>query len=962
MSKQILFEENIKRFSVFSEEEAKLIPFSESASVTFCTNENGEENLKIIKENGEEDYLYSRESVKNEAYNWFSALRLANVKILYIYGIGLGSYYTACKEWLRKDPSRFIIFLEDDKEIIGRFFQTDLATEILHDRQVRIHCLFARPIYEDPIIDHLTTAFIFDPYQFAALKFYQKTRSDFVNELKRTFSHLIYSKQSRMGEFLTGSGHFFKNYYNNLKFLPESYYGNALFNQFQNVPAIICGAGPSLEKNIHLLKTLKDKALIISGGSATNALNAYDIFPHFTVGIDPNPSQLTRILSNTAYETPFFYRNRIYTEALTVHSAPKLYLTGTGGYDIPEWIEKKLGIESGNELLDEGYNVINFSVSIAKKLGCNPIILCGLDLAYTDNRSYIPGMKFHALHNFKKTYITKGPQDELIGFKDIYGNSTTTLWKWINEASWFTYFSAMNPKTMLINATEGGIGFPNIKNMTLSDVSNQYLINQYDFENKIHGEIENSRFSKSIDKAKILKIMKLLRKSLGSTEVHLKSLTDKCAKLIKMRLEDKDSEIEPYLKDLTEAENQFRNEDYFKYVLKQFTNNYFAIFEKRMPYFLYDLDQNRKDAKILSRIELELDCDRFLKSVIQLNKNILEDAIHAYPLVLKSKKKKKPSLNEFKVEIDNDLEKKTTYYPNHALKTEEHFKNGLREGASIYYGSHGVILANSCYEKGLRSGKAYFFYATGELFAVKNFNLGLADGLQEYYYEDGSKKLQITYSLGKLDGDVILYHKNKTLKRKLHFKNGKRIGLEFMWNEKGVAIIEASYVDDKPVGTALWRYDNGILKQKVTYHENFEDYEIQCYAENGREILKEIVEEEDYFDKLIKITNTFMESIEDIFKKADVIIPLLEGEDAENIRETKNQLEVLRDEIKALSDINRNIKDTFRGNAHQLEEPIWKSSALQAKIEEQLNGLMDVMKKEITEMQQLIQKAIDKAI
>ena len=188
--------------------------------------------------------------------------------------------------------------------------------------------------------------------------------------------------------------------------------------------------------------------MIIAGGSAINALNSYDFFPHFTAGIDPNPSQLMRMLANNAYETPFFYRNRIFTEALELNSGSKIYITGSGGYDLHKWIEKKLGVTE-DEPIDEGYNIINFSVSIARKLGCNPIILCGMDLAYTNNQSYINGMKFHPLHNFKKSFLTKNATDEVIGFKDINGNQTTTLWKWVNEATWYSNFAEQNKNTLL---------------------------------------------------------------------------------------------------------------------------------------------------------------------------------------------------------------------------------------------------------------------------------------------------------------------------------------------------------------------------------------------------------------------------------------------------------------------------------------------------------------------------------
>jgi antitoxin component YwqK of YwqJK toxin-antitoxin module len=954
-------EKNLERYEFFSKNNARLIRSVNPSRISFFSNENGDLNLKI-QENSHIAYAYSTSDIEKEVSNWFSSLSLKGTKILYVYGIGLGYYYRTVKEWLHEDPSRFLIFLEDDKEIIYHFFQTDLATEILHNKQVRLEYLDPAIPYEGSPIDVLTTAFLFDPYKFSCLDYY-KTRQDTLSSINQSLSHSIYSKKGRMGEFLSGSAGFYTNYYENLNFLQDSYLANSLFDKFHNVPAIICGAGPSLEKNIHLLKTLGNRALIIAGGSAINALNSYDISPHFAAGIDPNPTQLTRILANNEYETPFFYRNRIYSGALSLQSGPKLYVTGAGGYKIPEYFETKLGIEK-QDPIDEGYNVINFSVSIAKKLGCNPIILCGVDLAYTNNQSYLQGMKFHALHNFKKTFITKGPQDELVGFKDINGNSTTTLWKWINEASWFSEFVEKNPKTLMLNATEGGIGFPLVKSITLKDVADKYLQKSYDFESLIHGEIQNSQFPEEVNSVNVLKIMKLLRKSLGQCEIAIKELVEKCSGLVKLRLSDKLILVEPTAKEIAKMQLELNDNDYYKYVLSQFRDNYIWLFEKRMPYFLYDLEEGLKDSKIMSRIELELDCFHFLQKTMRENKQILERAIKKFHSEKRRKKqlpKKNISVTSNKMTL-KDFEEIITHYPNHAIKSVQHLKDNLLDGLSVFYAKNGQVLSNAWYHKGLLDGQSIFYYMAGKIFGVKNFKAGLKDGLQEFYYPDGSKKTTISYKNGRLDGAVYLYYPNHLLKRELHFKDGKRDGVEKMWNIDGLLIIEAHYENDKPCEEANWWYDDGKLKQKTIYHEALGDYEIHCYTPDGKEISKEVVEEQDYFDRLIKMTNAFMKSISEIFAKTEIVLPLLEGGDRNEILEAKASLKLLRQEIDKLITINETIRQNFSGNAHQLEEPIWKSHALQSKIEEQLGGLIEMMKQDVQAVQNLIQKAIDKVM
>src|SRR4030042_852552 len=63
-------------------------------------------------------------------------------------------------------------------------------------------------------------------------------------------------------------------------------------NTFKGKPAIIVGAGASLEKNGHLLKEYKNNFIIVSGDAALPVLvNKYDVYPHFVVMVDPTAKQ-----------------------------------------------------------------------------------------------------------------------------------------------------------------------------------------------------------------------------------------------------------------------------------------------------------------------------------------------------------------------------------------------------------------------------------------------------------------------------------------------------------------------------------------------------------------------------------------------------------------------------------------------------------------------------------------------
>ena len=141
-------------------------------------------------------------------------------------------------------------------------------------------------------------------------------------------------------------------------------------------------------------------------------MNAADIEPHFAAGIDPNSPQYLRLLHNTSFETPYFYRGRMHHPAFRLIHGPRLYINGGGGYDTPEWFEEHLGIAS--EVVDEGHNVVNFCTSLAYELGCNPIIFVGLDLAYTGMQAYAPGVVADAEMSEEKIKQNAGPDSEAV--------------------------------------------------------------------------------------------------------------------------------------------------------------------------------------------------------------------------------------------------------------------------------------------------------------------------------------------------------------------------------------------------------------------------------------------------------------------------------------------------------------------------------------------------------------------
>lgn len=600
---EILFQKNVEKWAETNPKKAYLLPYLGGRQSTQIRQKLDTESL---------------------AKKWFSNLDLKNTSVIFVYGVGLGNYYKAAKDWLSSDHQ--LIFLEDDLEVIYQLFHTEIGEEIIHNKHVSLY--YFEDIQEAKNITlALRWEFFMKKIEVTCHDFYEKTKKEKASDLMNRILNDQALHNSLVKEYLDYGVGFFKNFYENLDLLPGSFLGTALFNKFKNVPAIICGAGPSLELHYPLLKKMHNKALIFAGGSSLNALVANGIMPHFGAGIDPNAAQALRIKETCHVKIPFFFRNRIYHNALKMIQGPRLYIPGSGGYDVSEWFEDKLKIDH-DLVLDEGHNVINFEVEIAKALGCHPIIFVGMDLGYTGMRLYSKGIVKDSTVTKKellKSNDNRHPDDfdlKAILKKDILGKPLYTLWKWIVESEWMGEFAKLNPETLLINATEGGLGFPGIKNQSLKSLQKHYLTKNYRLQNRIEKYIKNANMT-SVTHKKIKDLRKTLFLSLKRCISNLDVLLEEIhAASEKIKLIKK---IEPGFNVLTGRaalfESDLIEEDAYVAILAVFSEAYSGVLNHEMREIR--TGKMTEKEKALKKLDLSLRRLAFLKTVAEVNLELM---------------------------------------------------------------------------------------------------------------------------------------------------------------------------------------------------------------------------------------------------------------------------------------------------------------------------------------------------
>lgn len=647
------------------------------------------------------------EHTQSEITSFYESLQLGNHQCLIIYGLEDGFLYRLLIPWLESNPDHFVIFAEDNSRFLCSFLATELASRFLRDKQA--YLIFGNTEDDFRYFLHLISVWKYDLHiYFRALPRKSKSKAASLQALARFI--WLRSKENAI-EYRDASSSFVKNTYQNIYLLPESKDYSHFINAFKGIPAIIAGAGPSLSLNRHLLPELKDRALLIGGGTSINALNAGNVQPHLGVGIDPNPSFYNRILSSTAWEVPFIYYYRMYHPALSLVHGDKIFTDFAPGISIPKWLHKQLGASFDITIAKEMFNVINFATLVAVQLGCNPILFVGIDLAYTGDASYAAGLKGVASQVSSTSFTTKTASEEVIIREDIFGKPIKTLWKWALESLWYSKLKLEYPGITFINCTEGGLGFYGVQNQTLEEASKKYCNTSFSIEDKVDQLLDTSKRCTEATPQQISQVLETLEASFQRCEAVFEKVQEQ---LTTLKWENLDliclQEIaeEPAYQHLIRAFDDFMQ--------LQFRPSFARLdtFRSEIGEETYFTEKEHLQRKRLKRI---------LK-VIKFNLNALKEAIEAPHLSAMNV----PKVPVKRKTFENNVLK--TFYPDGTPKSIIPFSDGYFDGEVLLYYHNGALSRKLHYEKGLKHGSEEVWNRGGQIILqaeyLKNTPVGIA--------------------------------------------------------------------------------------------------------------------------------------------------------------------------------------------------------------------------------------------
>lgn len=232
------------------------------------------------------------------------------------------------------------------------------------------------------------------------------------------------------------------------------------------LPALVLAAGPSLDDIGPLLPLLAERAVVICVDTALRSALRAGIEPDFVLVVDPqylNARHLDRCQSPDSV---------LVTEAAVWPSVLRFCQGRTvlcsSIYPLGRYVEKRLGQAKGS--LGAGGSVSTSAWDLARVIGCAPVYMAGLDLAFPGGRTHARASLFEQRSLAEGSRIAPASTAAFLAMhggrpfvaRANDGGDVTSDERLALYSSWFERTSAGHPETPTFNLSPGGLAIPGL--------------------------------------------------------------------------------------------------------------------------------------------------------------------------------------------------------------------------------------------------------------------------------------------------------------------------------------------------------------------------------------------------------------------------------------------------------------------------------------------------------------------
>ena len=248
----------------------------------------------------------------------------------------------------------------------------------------------------------------------------------------------------------------------NLPALARGADAEALFGRFPNVPAVVVGAGPSLDENLAAIRGVHDRALVIAADTALLPCLRAGVVPSLVVALDPSEENGRHLVACAAATDTYLVTEASVDPAGVDAFAGRTFVFRVGDHAPWPWL-RAAGVSRGR--LSVWGSVATAALDLALKVGCPAVAFTGLDLAYTGGRPYCRGTVFEEpwawvvaeggrLADYWAQQRSRRP---VVDEPDVSGRPTASSPHLLAFRDWIRETTAAHPHVRFANATGAGV-------------------------------------------------------------------------------------------------------------------------------------------------------------------------------------------------------------------------------------------------------------------------------------------------------------------------------------------------------------------------------------------------------------------------------------------------------------------------------------------------------------------------
>ncbi|EKJ5660313.1 motility associated factor glycosyltransferase family protein, partial [Campylobacter coli] len=421
----------------------KLLKFIQNKT---CSRFNIDENLNIYDKTHN---VFMYENLEEELNFFYQSIleKTPRYPFICIYGIGNALLIKN----LSKHYKHLFVFESEIELFILALSTIDLSEELKIYKIVLFDCIaedleiqIAMIFDQQSILEYLSLYEILINASYY-LRFYEK-QILFLNEMcLKTIGVAVRNADISCFLPLLVHGQFLQNIPSMLGSIPFQRILSERKNKFEN--AIVVSAGPSLAKQLSLLKAYQDKAVIFCADGALSMLEKEGIVPDYVTNLD------CRDLAMKFFQNKGKLKQSIIALECATHPNVVRSLKAENCMIV---LRNKALYQRFNlndfGYIDTGTHVSHFSYTLALALGFKNIIMIGQDLAFDEEgNSHSKGFSYGEQFSGEKTVPTLKTQ--------AYGGKGEVL----THITWNDYrikleylFACNDQKAKFYNATEGG--------------------------------------------------------------------------------------------------------------------------------------------------------------------------------------------------------------------------------------------------------------------------------------------------------------------------------------------------------------------------------------------------------------------------------------------------------------------------------------------------------------------------